>query len=97
MKYASKVDANQAEIVKALRQAGAFVVHTHTLKNAFDILVFYKGKTHIVEIKDGSKPPSKRKLTEGELKCKAGVESNGVNYNIVNNTKEALNLINGHS
>jgi len=32
-----KVDSNQSEIVKALRNAGAWVTITSQLKNAFDI------------------------------------------------------------
>jgi len=31
-----------------------------------DIVVGFRGKTYLIEIKDGSKPPSKRKLTEEE-------------------------------
>jgi len=38
----AKVDSNQSEIVKALRNAGAWVTITSQLKNAFDILAGYK-------------------------------------------------------
>lgn len=89
----AKVDANQNEIVKALRKIGATVIITSQLKNAFDILVCYRGKIYIVEIKDGDKPPSARKLSEGEMKCKEAVEAVGCNYNVVTNINEALNLL----
>ena len=72
---------------------GAVVIHTHMLKNAFDILVMYRGKTHLVEIKDGSKSPSKRKLTPGEEKCKSEVESVGVKYNVVESIDQAIELV----
>jgi len=52
MRYAARVDANQAEIVKALRDAGAYV---WIIGLPVDLLVGYKNKTFLVEIKDGSK------------------------------------------
>lgn len=93
MRRDAKVDSNQSEIVAALRKCGASVIITSQLKNAFDILVLFKGKTHIVEIKDAKKPPSARKLTEGELKCKALVESQNVKYNVITNVNEAIELL----
>ena len=52
MRYAARVDANQAKIVQALRDAGAYV---WILGLPVDILVGYKGKTVLVEVKDGPK------------------------------------------
>lgn len=89
----AKVDSNQKDIVKLLRSVGACVLHTHTLKNAFDILVGYKGRLYIVEIKDGEKPPSQRKLTSGELKCKSDFNNVGVTYHVINNEEEALKML----
>lgn len=40
------------------------------LKNCCDIVVSKDKKTAMIEIKDGEKPPSARKLTEGEKKFK---------------------------
>ena len=93
MRYASKVDDNQKEIVTALRKLGAFVLITSQLKNAFDILVFHKGTIYPVEIKDSKKPPSQRKLTPGELKCKEGIESVGCTYYVITSIDEAINLL----
>jgi len=63
----AKADANQPEIVEAFRARGATVAHTHTVgKGMVDIVVGYKSINLLVEIKDGSKPPSKRKLTTDE-------------------------------
>jgi len=64
----ARVDGNQKEIVKQLRAIGATVLHTHQLKNCFDILVGWKGKNFAFEIKDSAKPKSARQLTEGEQK-----------------------------
>ena len=67
MRRRAAVDANQPEVVKALRKAGATVLHMHTLgKGAPDLLVGYAGHNIALELKDGSKPPSARKLTEDE-------------------------------
>ena len=52
MRYAAKVDANQAQIVSALRAAGAYV---WIIGLPVDLLVGYKGHTFLVEIKDGPK------------------------------------------
>lgn len=66
-KYAARVDRNQPEIVKAIRKEGWTVLHLHTLgKGAPDILVGKDGENFLIEIKDGEKPPSKRKLTPDE-------------------------------
>ena len=90
MKTAARVDSNQPEIVSALRKIGAYVLPVHQLKNAFDILVGYKKKLFIMEIKDGSKTPSQRKLTEGELKCKNQFESVGITYHVIESVEQAL-------
>ena len=67
---AAKVDANQGEIVKTFRGLGWYVLIISQLKNCCDIIVSKNGRTVAVEIKDGSKPPSAQKLSDGELKFK---------------------------
>ena len=52
MRYAARVDANQQSIVKALRDAGAFV---WIIGLPVDLLVGFNGQTYLVEIKDGPK------------------------------------------
>ena len=65
---AAKVDKNQPEIVKAFRKLGWYVLIVSQLKNCCDIIVSKSGRTIAIEIKDGTLPPSKQKLTEGEEK-----------------------------
>lgn len=67
---AAKVDANQPEIVKAFRKLGWYVLIISQLKNCCDVIVSKNGRTIAVEIKDGSKPPSQQKLSDGEAKFK---------------------------
>lgn len=67
MRRAAKTDANQPEIVKALRDIGCTVQHLHMVgQGAPDILVGWQGANYVLEIKDGTLPPSARKLTEQE-------------------------------
>ena len=69
MRRAAKVDANQEQIVQALRAAGAVVQTLAAVgKGVPDLLVGYQGKTLLLEVKDGNKPPSERKLTEDQIK-----------------------------
>ena len=59
------VDANQAEIVKALRKVGATVQPLHRVgQGCPDLAVGHGGVNHMIEVKDGSKPPSARGLTD---------------------------------
>jgi hypothetical protein len=65
---AAKVDANQVQIVEALRAAGATVQSLATVGQGVpDLLVGFAGKTLLLEVKDGSKIPSARRLTEQQL------------------------------
>ncbi len=67
MKLRGKVDANQSEIVQALRAVGASVAITSSLGNGFpDLVVGFRQRNYLLEVKDGNKPPSKRLLTEEE-------------------------------
>ena len=64
MRRAAKTDANQREVVAALRAAGASVQLLHAVgEGCPDLLVGYKGLNMLLEVKDGSKPPSAQKLT----------------------------------
>ena len=72
MRRAAKVDDNQTEIVAALRKIGATVQPLHAVgRGCPDILVGWRGMNTILEIKDGKKPPSARKLTEDQEKWHA--------------------------
>lgn len=68
MRLRSKVDNNQAAVVKALRDVGATVEHLHAVgKGCPDILVGYRGHNYLLEIKDGAKAPSARRLTNDQV------------------------------
>ena len=89
-KYARK-DSNHKEIIQAFRDLGASVFDTASLGSGFpDIVIGMKGSNVLVEIKDGSLPPSKRKLTPDEIKFHELWRGKVV---IINNVEEAIELI----
>lgn len=67
MTYAKRIDANQPLIVEAFRKHGCTVAHTHMVGKGFpDLVIRYRDHVALVEVKDGAKPPSRRKLTKPE-------------------------------
>ncbi|MFT5292443.1 MAG: hypothetical protein ACI82F_004531 [Planctomycetota bacterium] len=61
---AAKIDANQVELVDLLRFAGASVKSLAAVGDGCpDLLIGFEGVTYLIEVKDGNKVPSKRRLT----------------------------------
>jgi hypothetical protein len=54
MRRAARIDANQTQVIEALRAAGAYV---WIIGLPVDLLVGYKGRTILMEVKDGPKKP----------------------------------------
>jgi hypothetical protein len=68
VRRAARIDANQQEIVKALQAIGASVAPLSTVGSGMpDLLVGFKGKNFLLEVKDGEKAPSARRLTDDQL------------------------------
>jgi hypothetical protein len=63
-KYGKNVDANQKEIVQALEAIGCDVLE---IGWPLDLLIGYRKSTLLMEVKDGSKRPSERKLTDWQV------------------------------
>jgi len=68
-----KVDDNHSGVVSALRQAGCAVISLASVgQGCPDLLVSRNGSQGginvLMEVKDGSKSPSKRKLTDDQRK-----------------------------
>lgn len=70
MRKRGRIDANQTAMVKALRQLpNTKVAILSSLGGGIcDLLVGRPGWNVLLEVKDGSKSPSERKLTEDEQK-----------------------------
>jgi Holliday junction resolvase len=68
MRRAARTDRNQREIVRAFRQIGATVQILSAVGHGCpDVLCGFRGQNILVEIKDGSKPPSARNLTADQV------------------------------
>lgn len=67
MRRAARTDANHAEIVRVLTKIGVSVADTSRVGSGFpDLVVGFRGKNLLLEVKDGRKSPSRRKLTAGQ-------------------------------
>ena len=64
--FRARIDGNHVEIVQTLRDLGVSVFSTAGVGDGFpDLVCGYHG-THLLELKDGSLSPSRRRLTEDE-------------------------------
>lgn len=90
MTYA-RIDANQPQIVQALREAGASVESLAEIGNGCpDLLVGYAGENYVMEIKNPDMPISKRTLTKDQVAWHAAWK--GI-INIVETAEQALKVI----
>jgi hypothetical protein len=87
LRTVSRVDTNQPAVVKALRAIGCSILYTHQLKNCFDILVGYRGRTFLMEIK----ATEKDQLTAGEAEFQRTWR--GSPYHIVYSVDQALAIV----
>lgn len=91
MRRASKVDDNQASIVQALRTVGCSVLPLHAVgQGCPDLLVARAGDMVLIEVKDGAKPPSARKLTPDQVEFHASWRGRIV---VVTSIREALEAV----
>ena len=88
MRYAARSDANQSEIVAALRASGASVF---VLKLPVDLLVGYAGKTALVEIKDPNSRYGRKGLNQNQSAFLMGW--NGGTVALIDSVESAQNLI----
>ena len=95
MRHYPRTDNNQDAIVEAFRAAGATVLSLAAMgKGCPDLIVGYsaggRGVNLLVEVKDGSKPPSKRRLSADQVRWHA--EWRG-QVCVVKSVEEALKLL----
>lgn len=91
-RYARAVDENHGAIVRALRSVGATVQSIASVgQGTPDLLVGFRRQTYLLEVKDGSKSPSRRALTDLEGTWHA--EWKGLPVLIVENVEDALRAI----
>ena len=68
MRRRAKTDANQSDIVAVLREMGVSVQSLAEVgAGCPDLLCGWRGRNYLLEVKDGSKPPSERILTRDQV------------------------------
>lgn len=69
MSRARRIDDNQKAIVAAYRALGASVQSLASVgRGTPDLLVGFRGKDFLIEVKNSAQPPSARRLTDDEAK-----------------------------
>jgi hypothetical protein len=91
MRKYGRRDDNHTDIVGTFRAIGFSVLDTANLGGgAPDIMVSNRLNTWAIEIKDGKKPPSARKLTEAEQTFKDTWQGK---FAIITSVDDVLNLV----
>lgn len=90
-RHALRKDANQGDIVDGLRAIGCTVKVLHA---PADLLVGYRGRNVLLEVKDSGKPPSARKLTSDQVIFQADWRGQ---YDVVKTLDEAIAAVQRHT
>jgi len=92
MRRKARVDANQKGIRDAFLAMGCSVADTSRLGEGFpDLVIGCSGVNLLIEVKDGDKPPSARKLTDSEAKFMQGWLGQ---YTIIETEDQVIELVN---
>ena len=88
---AAKIDENQPALVKLLRDMGISVAITSAAHDGFtDLVVGFGGITVLVEVKDGSKEPARRKLTPQQVAFHGSFKGA---ITVIENEQQAVELV----
>lgn len=88
-RWGKKVDENQLEIVKGLESIGCSVCE---IGWPVDLLVGYRARNFLIEVKDPNKIPSKRRLTQDQVDFFKGWHGQ---VRKVETVEEAITLVTG--
>lgn len=93
-RFARRVDANHAQVASALTQIGAVVVDVSRAAGAgLDLIVAFRGRLYAMEVKDGAKVASARKLTNSEQRLASDLARVGCVLHVVAGVDEAMRVI----
>jgi hypothetical protein len=86
-------DDNHKEVQGAIEQMGYLFLNCSQSALGFDALAVKAGRFVPIEIKDGKKRPSARKLTPHEVKVHAALKAHGVTVEIVTGINDSLDVL----
>jgi Holliday junction resolvase len=93
VRRAAKVDANHGAITEALRKVGWMVIDMSAVGRGIpDLWACKAGRALWIEIKDGSKPPSRQALTEAQERFHAKCKAHQVEIVTVTSVDDAVRL-----
>lgn len=88
-----RVDENQKQIVAALRKIGACVLDlSGSGGGVMDLLVIYRARVLMVEVKNPAKPKADQSLTPAQIRVHAEIGRAGGEVHIVRTIDEAIAL-----
>lgn len=94
MRYAARVDRNHSEIARAMERVGGYVIDCSHVGSGFpDFIVAFRGRWTLIEVKDGEKPLSRRKLTPDQVIFHAEAMAKGCKVHVVENVEQAVKLL----
>lgn len=94
--HPARTDGNHGTIKAVLRDIGARVIDLSAVGcGCPDLAVLYRGRTIWIEVKDGMKPPSARRLTPDQREWHQAAHARGVDVRVVTNEDEAVLAVTG--
>jgi len=91
IRRAAKIDDNQNDLVALMRAMGVSVAITSAAHDGFtDLVVGFGGITVLVEVKDGSKEPARRKLTPQQVAFHGSFKGA---ITVIENEQQAVELV----
>lgn len=84
---AARNDANQRAVIEAIEAIGCLV---YVIRQPVDLLIGYRGRWVLAEVKDGDKPPSARKLRESQEDFAAKAVAHGLPWLLLTGPEQAV-------
>jgi len=89
-----RVDENQKSIVAAMKAIGACVIDlSGSGGGVMDLLVIYRGRVWMVEVKNPAKPKADQSLTPAQIRVHAEIGRAGGEVHIIRTIDKAIALI----
>lgn len=94
VRRAARQDANHGAIVEAFQKAGWHVEDMSGVGNGFpDLIAIKHGRVAFIEVKDGQKSPSRRRLTPDEEAKATEFAAAGAWIHVIESVEQALRLM----